>query len=116
MRVRQAVRQTLGYALRKCGVITSSIRALNESLLLRKIRYVCRIEILNMVDFFLGLANLSGELSYFRILVPEYQRVDTFMMRVDITSEFEVSFDGKGQGTDDANSLDLKYIEDISEF
>ena len=79
----------------------------NEYLLLRKIRYTCRVGISNVIDFLLGLASSSGKLFYFQILVLEYERVDSLVMRVDITIKFEVSMDGKGQGAGNANSLDL---------
>ena len=39
------------------------------------IRYVCWVEISKVVDFLLKLVNWSSELSYFQILIPEYQRV-----------------------------------------
>ena len=50
--------------------------------------YVRQVGICNVGDLLLGPAGSSCELSYFWILVPEYQRVDTFMT---VTNEIEVS-------------------------
>ena len=36
------------------------------------------------------------------------------LWEVDIMSDIEICLDGEGQGTEDMNSLDLGYIEDIS--
>ena len=76
------------------------------------LRYVCWVGISNTGDLLLSLASLSGELSYFRILVPEYQRV-TSLRSVEISCNIRISLDGENKGTGNASSLDLKNIEDI---
>ena len=84
----------MGYALGRGGVVTDGIRALIELVpgegsqtvgiglssvehmsIVGDLRYVCWVRISKVVDFLLSLANSSGELSYFQILVPEYPRV-----------------------------------------
>ena len=57
-------------------------------LILVEDRYVRLVRISNVGDLLLGPADSSYELPYFWILVPEYQRVDTFMR---VTKEIEVS-------------------------
>ena len=79
----------MGYAIGRGGVVTDGIRALIELVpgedsrtvgigllsveqisIVKNIRYVCRVRISKVVDFL-----SSGELLYFFIPVPEYQRV-----------------------------------------
>ena len=74
----------MGYVLGEGGVVTGGIRPLNDFMpgegsqivgfnllsvnylpLLRKIRYVYRMGISNLVDLHLGAYNLSNESSYF---------------------------------------------------
>ena len=66
-------------------------------IILGKDRYVRQVGISNMGDLLLGPTGSSCELSYFWILVFEYQRVDSFRIKVNFAIDFEVSFDGRAK-------------------
>ena len=77
-------------------------------------RYVCQVGISNIGDLLLGPVDSSCELSYFGLLYSSTKELIP-LWEVDIMSDIEISLDGEGQGMEDVNSLDLGYIEDISE-
>ena len=70
--IRAPIELVPGEGSRTVGIDLLSVEQLS---IVGDLRYVCWVGISNTGNLPLSLASLSDELSYFRILVPEYQRV-----------------------------------------